>query len=222
MKFIHAHKYALFVITYTAVVFSKIAWLPLLNGAAFWIADIVSFVFFPLILAKRLNLFALPAYVLPGKFKQKLSILELIFFILITYLCLLIAIKIGLFLGLKIAKINPNFFPPLYSYASKIPAQSILKFVVLIYFAVTAAIIEETVYRGYLSHAIAEYVPQKWQIVSFIATSTLIFGMIHLGTGIANTVSAIFAGFVLAIAYVKTKDIRVPIAAHFLDWLLQI
>jgi membrane protease YdiL (CAAX protease family) len=222
MKFFRAHKYALFVVAYTSLVFSKIVWLPLLNGAAFWIADIFSFVVFPLMLAKKLNLFDLPHYVLPGKPKQKVSIYELFFLILITYLCLLIAIKIGLFFGIKIAKINPNFFPPLYSYASKIPAQNILKFVVLIYFSVTAAIIEETVYRGYLSHAIAQYVPQKWQIISFIATSTLIFGMIHLGTGIANTVSAIFAGFVLAIAYVKTKDIRVPIAAHFLDWLLQI
>ncbi len=220
MNFVYDHRFAFAVSAYTALVFSKLIWLPLLDGSAFWIADFFCFVVFPFVVAKSLGMLSLPSFGFGHKRVGNRSTGEFLFCVLITYLCLIIATKIGSFLGDKVAIAYPDNFKALYSYASKIPNQQMLRFLVMVYFAATAAVVEEVVYRGLLSHAVGKYILPKWQMIAFILISTISFGIIHIGTGISNTASAIFAGLVLSIAFTKTKDIRVTIAAHALHWLL--
>lgn len=76
--------------------------------------------------------------------------------------------------------------------------------------SVTAGIVEELIYRGFLLWYLALYMP-LWAAV---VASSAIFGLAHSYQGPAATLSTTLVGLALAILYVVSGSIWLPILAH--------
>ncbi|MBV1908214.1 MAG: CPBP family intramembrane metalloprotease [Kangiellaceae bacterium] len=78
--------------------------------------------------------------------------------------------------------------------------------------AVTAGICEELLYRGYLIHLLADYMPTYAAVI----ISSLAFGLGHLYQGPVHSIRAGLMGLVMALIYLATDSIIVPIVLHAL------
>jgi uncharacterized protein len=118
------------------------------------------------------------------------------------------------FLGL-ISYVFPNFTEQALVFISKNKSSSvtsgdnllyrILTFLMLV---VVAPISEELIFRGLILNRWA----QKWNLpISVIATS-LLFGFLHI-----NPIGISMVGLLLALLYLKTKTLWVPIAVHSMN-----
>jgi len=83
--------------------------------------------------------------------------------------------------------------------------------------SITAGIVEETIYRGFVLWALSLYMP-LWMAV-FV--SSFAFGLAHSYQGLAGAVKVMCIGLVLAGLYVVTGSIWFPILAHILFDILQ-
>ena len=81
--------------------------------------------------------------------------------------------------------------------------------------AITAAIVEEILFRGILFRILEE----KWGSYVGLGVSALIFGALHLANPNSSLVTAIGlaiqAGLLLGVAYMFTRNLWFPIAIHF-------
>ena len=88
----------------------------------------------------------------------------------------------------------------------------------LVFSALTAAVTEEIIFRGYLQ--------PRFQIIfggvfPSILFSSALFGLLHYGYGTAiNMIAPFFIGLVFAFYYWKYRNIKVLIVSHFLWDLL--
>ena len=73
-------------------------------------------------------------------------------------------------------------------------------------YIVVAPITEEFIFRGVLLHRFAN----KWNIASAIWISSIIYSLLHL----FDPVGGVLFGVVMALLYIKTKTLIVPIVAH--------
>lgn len=73
--------------------------------------------------------------------------------------------------------------------------------------------IEELFFRGILIHRLAE----KWDIRQAVFASTIIFAVLH-----KNMMGALAYGFVLAVLYIRTRTLIVPLVCHILINLLAV
>jgi len=79
---------------------------------------------------------------------------------------------------------------------------------------VVVAVNEELVARGYVLQNLAE----DWGMTVAVAASSILFGLAHLGNPGADLlaiVSVILAGVFLALGYLVTRSLWLPIALHF-------
>jgi membrane protease YdiL (CAAX protease family) len=83
--------------------------------------------------------------------------------------------------------------------------------------SLTAGIVEETLWRGYLFWYLLHYMP-LW---SAALISTLAFGLAHAYQGIGNVPKIIAVGAVFAILYMLSGSIWLPILLHALVDLIQ-
>ena len=79
--------------------------------------------------------------------------------------------------------------------------------------SVTAGICEEVVYRGFLLHYF-HVAPLPLNLIGALGVSSLIFGVGHLYQGIAGAVQTVVIGFVLAVMFVMTGNLLLPIVVH--------
>lgn len=102
-----------------------------------------------------------------------------------------------------------NFFVGFY-----IPSMSLsgsLPFIgVFVSTLIVSPISEELVFRGVLLSQLRHFVPTTFAII----ITSLLFGSLHSFGGI---ISAVVFGICMAILYLKTDNICVPILAHFLN-----
>jgi len=83
---------------------------------------------------------------------------------------------------------------------------------------ITAGIMEELVFRGYLLPRLNLLFKNKWLS---IVLSSILFGLIHLGWGtIQNVVVPFFIGIIFAIFYERYRNIKILMLCHFLWDLL--
>jgi uncharacterized protein len=82
---------------------------------------------------------------------------------------------------------------------------NLIQFIVLV---VVAPITEEFLFRGLILHRLAA----KWGIGLAIIISSLIFGFLH-----ANAIGLSMFGVVMALLYIKTRTLLVPIICHALN-----
>lgn len=76
--------------------------------------------------------------------------------------------------------------------------------------SITAGIVEELIYRGFVLWYLALYMP-LWAAV---AASSAIFGLAHSYQGVAGALRTAVVGLVFAILYVVSGSIWLPILAH--------
>ncbi len=94
-----------------------------------------------------------------------------------------------------------------------IPSMSLISFLPLISTIAVSPIAEELIFRGVLLSRLKIYVPTVFAVL----ISALLFGSLH---NYGSVTSAIVFAVCMAILYLKTENICVPIFAHFLNNLL--
>lgn len=77
---------------------------------------------------------------------------------------------------------------------------------------VAAPLLEELAFRGLLLHRWTV----KWGVRKALFVSTIIFGLAHLLNAPGAAFGATMAGFILAILYIKTRTLIVPMVCHFI------
>ncbi|MBM7615746.1 CPBP family intramembrane glutamic endopeptidase [Alkaliphilus hydrothermalis] len=85
---------------------------------------------------------------------------------------------------------------------------SIESFVIIIALVVLAPIIEEILFRGYYLRALEAQTTRPW------LWSGLLFGVMHIGNGLASVIPATIYGFVLGYMVWRSNSIVVGILAH--------
>lgn len=78
----------------------------------------------------------------------------------------------------------------------------------LVVVLVVAPVIEEVLFRGVVLHRLAV----KWGLAPAVVVSSVVFGLLHV-----NFVGVGVLGIVLALLYVRTRTLIVPIAGHVLN-----
>jgi hypothetical protein len=90
-----------------------------------------------------------------------------------------------------------------------------LAFLHAAFFILLAATLEELMFRGYAFQRLVDSVGA----VGAIAVSSFVFGVVHLSNpnspGLLSTCNTILAGALLAVAYLKTRGLWLPIALHW-------
>ena len=76
-----------------------------------------------------------------------------------------------------------------------------------------AGVIEEICYRGFIMERLEKYTGNR---LIYLYIPTIIFGLFHYRQGLAGIVIATAAGFLLALFYLKKRDLKANIIAHFL------
>ncbi|PSB55065.1 CPBP family intramembrane glutamic endopeptidase [Chamaesiphon polymorphus] len=117
-------------------------------------------------------------------------------------------------LGL-ISYIFPNFAEQILTVVSKNRSTAINSGDTLLYrilnflmIVVVAPISEELIFRGIILNRWA----QKWNLQKSLIATSLLFGFLHI-----NPIGLSMVGLVLALLYLKTKTLWVPIAAHAMN-----
>jgi len=83
--------------------------------------------------------------------------------------------------------------------------------------SVTAGIVEEIVYRGFVIWYLTQFMP----IWAAVIVSSLVFGLGHSYQGTSGATRAGLVGLVFAVLYVSTGSILLPIIAHAVLDILQ-
>lgn len=91
-----------------------------------------------------------------------------------------------------------------------VPSMSLISFAPLISTVVLSPISEELIFRGVLLNRLKIYVPTVFAVL----ITSLLFGSLH---NFGSITSAIVFAICMAILYLKTENICVPILAHFLN-----
>ncbi|HEY9903508.1 MAG TPA: CPBP family intramembrane glutamic endopeptidase [Candidatus Sericytochromatia bacterium] len=84
---------------------------------------------------------------------------------------------------------------------------------IVVAFLVVAPVTEEFIFRGILLHRWTA----KWGVTPALLTSALLFGFLH-----ANIVGLFVFGLMMALLYIKTRTLIVPIVCHALNNLAAI
>jgi len=108
-----------------------------------------------------------------------------------------------------------GYIPPSFSYSTAIPS-GLLKLPVVIYLAITAALVEETVFRGIPYKLMSIYLNTKNKDLIFISITSLAFALIHWEDGYGSFLSAFVFGLLAAKLYLFYKNLWPLIGAHFL------
>jgi membrane protease YdiL (CAAX protease family) len=196
---------------------AKRLWLCRLDGAAFWIADMVSYVVIPVVLifAFRLPLRASELRDPPARQLSR-SWGPVLFNGFLVACGVRIVFVVGALLLSKAGVHDDLILPPTIAYADKVPKSAPWFYMGIIYLALSAALVEEYFYRYLLRAAWRQH---SKSAVAFVLVSATTFALVHWGNGARNVITAFFAGLLLATVYVRVGDLRVPITGHALDWL---
>jgi len=206
---------AAFVI-YFGVTLSKRYWFPLLDDTYFWLADVLCFVGLPVALWVGFRLPRKPAFALGAKRPQALTQGEVVYLVLLLLLGLWLASNVGINMGNRLARHFPDVLPRAIDYVGHVPSDGVARWVVAVYVAVSAGVIEEYFFRGLLGVVCAHYLGRS--VAVFVVVSVLAFAAIHWGGGLVNVIAAGCSGVLLAAVYARTGDLRIPMAAHTLIW----
>lgn len=93
------------------------------------------------------------------------------------------------------------------------PSADILKWITIIYAAVSAAFLEEIIFRGILITTLKKYIQRKWVIVIL---SCLIFTFIHWCGGSGKLIFTFLAGLVFTFLYLRRGRLAEPIICHMI------
>ena len=212
-----AGRYSLPFLIYFAYTLTKGFWLDRLGDVGFWGADTVSLVVIPLLLVV---VFRLP--IRPAQLRDTRKDKSQGFWVPVVVNGFLVAFVLRMiffFTWVAFARWGIDQFqilPPRISYVDRMPKEGLGYYLFVVYIALTAALVEEYIFRFCLRKALSPYTSAA---MPFIVLSATTFGLAHWGGGFYNLVAAFLCGLLLASVYVKAGALRLPIVAHAFDWL---
>ena len=98
-----------------------------------------------------------------------------------------------------------------FSYKSVIPQEGVLKYITVIYFSMSAGIVEELYFLGFF-FKISGYF--KNSISIYLISSPILFSLIHWEGSLANIFSTYFFGLFASIAFLYMKNLWPLILGH--------
>jgi membrane protease YdiL (CAAX protease family) len=106
-----------------------------------------------------------------------------------------------------------GIFPPqgFFQYESVVPESGMLYLVVIVYFALSAGVVEEFLFRGLLFRAFSGF---RHSLALFLVLSPLLFSLVHWEDGIANLVSTWIVGLFMALAYLGFRNLWPLVIGH--------
>jgi len=107
--------------------------------------------------------------------------------------------------------------PGFFNYESIVPESGILYLAVVIYFGLSAGLVEEFLFRGLLYHAFSGL---KYSLALFLLVSPLLFSLVHWEDGLANLASTYVFGVFMAIAYLGFRNLWPLMLGHIFTDLL--
>ena len=99
-------------------------------------------------------------------------------------------------------------------YLSLIPT-GLMRFPVVVYMSVTAAVVEEITYRGLPLLLFYKFRHSKYFNVTFVLTTAIIFSLVHWENGVPNLAEAFVFGVFSAMLYLRYKNLIPLMVAHF-------
>jgi uncharacterized protein len=209
-------KLAIIFSIYFLMVMSKRLVLPSLEGYVFWLVDVIYFVVLPSLLMYKarasINIFEILKI---DKDSMDFHFYGTLFFqSLVCLIGIYVFDAVGRRLGFAFQSTYPDFLSSKLNYSSHLPKIGMYKFFLVIYFSITAAVVEE-----FFSRVMVKEILVSQKINSnllFVITSSILFGLIHWAGGSFSIVSTGVIGVCLAVSYVWTKDIRPVVVAHFM------
>ena len=104
---------------------------------------------------------------------------------------------------------------PTFTYVGLVPEHPLGSFLVALYFALTAAVTEEVMFRAFPWYYFG-LVFRKPNVLLYALITAAIFGFIHWENGLHEVIATFVLGFVLALFYAKVSNIWPFIFGHFL------
>jgi membrane protease YdiL (CAAX protease family) len=98
-----------------------------------------------------------------------------------------------------------------FDYDSVVPASGIFYFAVVVYFGLSAGLVEEFLFRGLLFRAFSGF---QHSLLLFLVVSPLLFGLVHWEDGLANLASTYIVGVFMAIAYLGFRNLWPLVIGH--------
>lgn len=113
--------------------------------------------------------------------------------------------------------IPENYLHRGFDYSKLIPDDSIGRFLILLYFSVTAGVVEELYFRGILRRICEDARLGK---LTFILLSSFLFSIIHWEGGIHSLCATAAVGVLIAIWFLYSNDLVGPMIAHTVSDLI--
>jgi len=182
------------------------------NISLFWAFDVFQFIILPLTLFYILNrLYKVHprnyGIVLPKTSKE----IKTFFQASIYCITLLLLFSLSSYQLINIYSYNSGQS----SYATFIPAGA-MKYPVIFYMSLSAAIVEEITYRGLPYLLFKKIITDSYLPLIYISSTTIAFTAIHWENSIASIVLAITFGLLSSWLYLQYKNIMPLIFSHFL------
>ena len=98
-----------------------------------------------------------------------------------------------------------------FDYGSIVPVCGFLYVAVVIYFGLSAGLVEEFLFRGLLFRAFSEF---QHSLLLFLVVSPLLFSLVHWEDGLANLASTCIFGVFMAIAYLGFRNLWPLVIGH--------
>lgn len=143
---------------------------------------------------------------------------------LLLFLLLIFFTSILLFYSFKYIEqlfkeiFTTNYLEIDFKYSYTIPQKGAKRIIIALYYALTAAFIEEFYYRALFWKLVKNL---KRNVIIYIFLSSFIFASVHWEGGIINIFTTFFYGIICSIIFVKTKNLWPLIIGHFVtDYFL--
>ena len=98
-----------------------------------------------------------------------------------------------------------------FQYDSIVPESGFFYYLVIIYFALSAGLVEEFLFRGLLYRAFSGF---KHSLGLFLVISPILFSLVHWEDGIANLASTYIVGIFMTIAYLGFRNLWPLVIGH--------
>jgi membrane protease YdiL (CAAX protease family) len=98
-----------------------------------------------------------------------------------------------------------------FQYDSIVPESGLLYYVVIIYFGLSAGLVEEFLFRGLLYRAFNDF---RHSLALFLVISPILFSLVHWEDGLANLASTYIVGVFMAVAYLGLRNLWPLIIGH--------
>jgi membrane protease YdiL (CAAX protease family) len=183
----------------------------------FWIVDLASHVFFPLLLLLFLakNFSLSPRLYGLSLFPRDSRILNIWLAVFVYTVLLSAAYFAGYIIGWLTETAIHGDLGSNAQYHLLVPKNGILRLVVILYFALSASVFEEIFFRG-LFQLLADVFTPNASRALVVVGSAILFSMTHWAGGLPALAAGLLFGLAAAWLFSYQRDLRPLIAAHSL------